>query len=305
MLKTNIACVFAICLGLFVAAQAQSPPFPGTFPQGTFTNRAALDASVGCSQATTFLARTTGLSGTETTAYTNLICGMVSDGTWSLMDALYIFATNTTTTAALNLVSTNFTGTVNGTLTFSADHGWTGDGSTGYFDTGFVPATASSPNWTQNSASFGVYNRTNRATAQAYTDIGSGTQVGGPALTFFCISNYTGNLSFIAIDTANGVSTAATNSQGQWICSQTSSTLGSQYKNGNATPIQTNTNATSQNANLSIVVFGRWSGGTAVIDFSADQMSAAFAGGGLTATQASNVASRINGYMTALGINVY
>jgi len=40
---------------------------------------------------TAFLARTSGLSGTETAAYMALINGMVTDGTWALMDArLYI-----------------------------------------------------------------------------------------------------------------------------------------------------------------------------------------------------------------------
>jgi hypothetical protein len=33
----------------------------------------------GCSQATAFLARTSGLDGTHTMAYTNLICGLVTD----------------------------------------------------------------------------------------------------------------------------------------------------------------------------------------------------------------------------------
>src|ERR1039457_3408340 len=83
-------------------------------------------------QTTAFLARTSGLSGTETTAYTNLINGLVSDGTWSLLDALYIFATNSTTTANLNLISTSFGLTQHGTVTFSADHGYTGDGTAGY-----------------------------------------------------------------------------------------------------------------------------------------------------------------------------
>ena len=43
MLRTRIACVFAICAGLLLSAQ--SPPFPGSFPAGVFTNRAALDAA--------------------------------------------------------------------------------------------------------------------------------------------------------------------------------------------------------------------------------------------------------------------
>jgi hypothetical protein len=43
MIRTKIACVFAICAGLFLLS-AQSP-FPGQLPPGIFTNRAALDAS--------------------------------------------------------------------------------------------------------------------------------------------------------------------------------------------------------------------------------------------------------------------
>src|SRR5208283_3321474 len=88
-----------------------------------------------------------------------------TDGTWSLLDALYIFATNTTTTAALNLVSSSFTGTVNGTLTFSADNGWTGDGSTGYFGTNFIPSIALG-NCKLNSCSMGIYDLTSNTGAQ-------------------------------------------------------------------------------------------------------------------------------------------
>jgi hypothetical protein len=52
-------------------------------------------------QTTAFLARTSGLSGTETLAYKALINGLVADGVWSLLDALWIFATNTTLTASI------------------------------------------------------------------------------------------------------------------------------------------------------------------------------------------------------------
>ena len=89
------------------------------------SNTLAIAGSGGCSQATTFIARTSGLSGTESAAYTAMICGMVTDGTWTLFDALYIFATNTTTSANLNLVSTNYNITVGVAPTFSADHGYT------------------------------------------------------------------------------------------------------------------------------------------------------------------------------------
>jgi hypothetical protein len=85
-----------------------------------------------------------------------MICGMVTDGTWSLLDALYIFATNNTTTANLNLVSTSFGITQVGTVTFAADTGYTGDGSTGALGTNFNPNVVSGVNYSLNSASFGV-----------------------------------------------------------------------------------------------------------------------------------------------------
>jgi hypothetical protein len=40
-------------------------------------------------QAAAFLARTSGLSLVERRAYINLINGMVTDGDWALLDALY------------------------------------------------------------------------------------------------------------------------------------------------------------------------------------------------------------------------
>jgi hypothetical protein len=134
----------------------------------------ATSGGAGCTAATNFLARTSGLSGTETTAYTTMICGLVTDGVitgnlsgatgcGSVLDGLYIFATNTTTTANLNLCGTSYGLTQHGSVTFNADTGYTGDGTTGYFDTGFNPSTAGG-NFSLNSASIGSYILTNRTT---------------------------------------------------------------------------------------------------------------------------------------------
>jgi hypothetical protein len=96
---------------------------------GAGVNPAPSGGGGGCSQATNFLARVSSASltidGTHTTAYTNLICGLVTDGiiTGSMsgsgsgasacgagsFDGLYIFATDTTagsnqTLTTLNLV---------------------------------------------------------------------------------------------------------------------------------------------------------------------------------------------------------
>jgi hypothetical protein len=71
------------------------------------------------------------------------------------------------------------------------------------------------------------------------------------------------------------------------------------YKNGSSFDNPSNTSGSLSNANF--YIFN--ANGTS--DFSTHQLSAAFIGGGMNATQAGNVQSRINAYMTALGVNVY
>jgi hypothetical protein len=117
-------------------------------------------------QASTFLARTSGLNATETNAYCNLINGLVADGIWTSFDAIYVLATNTTTTAALNLVSTSFSLLTVGSPTFTADRGYTGAASAALntqFDT-----TVGGRNYTQNSASLWAWTLTNFSSGGDY-----------------------------------------------------------------------------------------------------------------------------------------
>jgi hypothetical protein len=88
----------------------------------------------GAAQAAAFLARTSGLSGTETTVYNNLFSCLSGNNAQAqnvlpLLDAYYFFATNTSATASLNLISRNYTITpVGGTPIFTADVGFTTSG---------------------------------------------------------------------------------------------------------------------------------------------------------------------------------
>ena len=275
---------------------------------------------VGCSQATTFLARTTGLSGTETTAYTNLICGLVSDGIitgtmngansgsgacGSLLDALYIFATNNTTTANLNLCGTSYTLTPSNTPTFMADNGYTGNASNMQLSTNFTPTSATTPNYSQNSASMGAYVLNSRTTTQTYASIGA-KQLSGTFYSY--VQNYrtsgANNVNVEMNGTTFPFGTASpANAQGFTAVVRASSTAISAYKNNNSTPFINAVADTSQgNMNVSISILnanGLSSG------FSADQISAAFIGGGLTGAQWLAISTRVNNYMTALGVNVY
>jgi len=109
--------------------------------RGMIAGRGALDVSSGDAAATTaFLARTSGLDGTHTTAYKDFINGIVADGIFSNFDAIYIIATQDLTTARLNIIQNNFNLTGTG-MTFVADRGATGSGAN-VFSTGFTPSTA-------------------------------------------------------------------------------------------------------------------------------------------------------------------
>lgn len=74
-----------------------------------------------------------------------------------LLDAAFIWAQDGSKDAArVNIYNPSTLGTFNGTITFTSNEGMLGDGSTGYFDTGINPSTASG-NYTQNDASLGVW----------------------------------------------------------------------------------------------------------------------------------------------------
>jgi hypothetical protein len=90
----------------------------------------------------------------------------------TVLDALYILATNTMTTANLNICGTSYGLTSTAAPTFSADHGYTGNGSTQFLITGFAPSSAAGT-YSQNSASLGVYVLTSRTVGQAYSEIGA------------------------------------------------------------------------------------------------------------------------------------
>lgn len=282
----------ALCLATLAPAR----------PAGVLILAGAGSAPSGCSQATAFLARTSGLSGTETTAYTNMICGMVTDGTWGLFDALYIFATNTTTTANLNLISTSFgITTVGGTPTFSADQGYTTAGANA-LNTNFIPSS-SGTNYTLNSSSLGVYILTNDTLSNSRVDMGGsdGTNQADFASNFAHVAFANVN------DASNGTQPATTTSQGFWAATRTAASgAGAKniYQNSSATSIGASSTASSSLPAFSMYIGARNVSGSQSFN-SSRQYSAAFIAAGLTGAQFVLVSNRINAYMTALGINVF
>ena len=105
------------------------------------------------------------VSATQEGRVNNLITGLKTDGIWSSLDRLWLYAGESSAQQAAIDIRSLATSTVHGTLTLSAG-GYTGDGTSGYIDTGFNPTTAGG-NFSASAGSIGVYDRSN-FTSNAY-----------------------------------------------------------------------------------------------------------------------------------------
>lgn len=139
-------------LGLVVALTLAATPASSQIFSPQFLFQSA-SGTPGCSQSTAFYAQ---LATQPTTArkslYNALICGLVTDGVFSKLDALYIFAAFDGPTALTNLVQVTYGGTSVNSATFTQDRGYTGNSSNMEVSTSFNPSTAIAANFVQNSA---------------------------------------------------------------------------------------------------------------------------------------------------------
>jgi len=284
-----------------------------SFPPGVFNGRAALDATSGvCSQASTYLTALSSASGAPTagtqTAITTLICGLVTDGVFSKLDVLYLFAINSNGAGDLGAANAlvnaanpgTFNGTANGSPSFSANNGYAGvDASTTvYIDTGFNPSTATSPQFTRNSS---------HVMAWPYTNAASGAS-GGSAIALVLGSNntsrvyprYSDNNFYSDANSATnstGVSNN-TNTGGMYLVSRTGASSVDHYK------ITTNQGNTSESSaavlNGNFAVLAQRVAGAGVNFGSALQLATVSIGGGLSSTDVSNLESRLCTYLTTV-----
>jgi hypothetical protein len=122
-------------------------------------------------------------------------------------------------------------------------------------------------------------------------------------LTPFAVSNH---VDLKICDTGNDIS--LTNSfgtkQGSWGGLRTGAASTALYRNQSLVTTGTGTSGTFSANNVYVFAVNS-NNVNAAGSFLPDQMSAAFTGGGMTAAQLQQLQSRINAYMTALGINVY
>jgi hypothetical protein len=180
--------------------------------------------SGGCSQATAFLARVTT---SHTAAYTTMICGMVTDGTWGSFDVLWILATDTSATALTNLVSSSFPLTNNGAAVFTANTGYTGGSSGQYLSSTYQWSTGT--NFKQNSAMIMAWSTGNAGggTGDVLDDCSSNNN---PKI----LPNFSGSAFFILNSTGAGQNSITVTNSGDGLLAddRSSATAVVGYQNG-------------------------------------------------------------------------
>ena len=259
--------------------------------------------NAGCAQATTYLARTTGGNeGGNVANMTAFICGLVTDGVitgnlsttgcGTTLDALYVFAQQNSADSFLNLCDTSYTITQGGTNTFTSYVGWNGfNTSGGSLDTNFNSTTATSPNYTQNSASFGFWSVavTNEAIAEMGT---SNTGATGESNIY---DHYTDGDFYVRANngTLGGVSSPGT--KGLFVADRPNSSNIIPYWDGISQGTQTVTSQAPYNGVFFI--------GVSLTGSSSNQQFAeAHIGASLGATLNLALYSRLRTYMTAVGV---
>lgn len=244
----------------------------------------------GCSQATTFLARTS-LTGSDVTNYTALICGLVSDGVWAKLDAFYVFAAPNTTVANLNLISTSYTLTTTTSPAFTVSQGYTPNGSSQFLNSGYIPSI-NGVNYTLNSASIFGWSGTNLRKDAAGLNGYFASSTPGAYInpwnssidsTANNLNDSTGANTF-SPSLANGLFTASRLSSANYIVYRNATALGTQNDTSTALPSSSFYATVTNNSmgNTRLVSMNGW-------------------GGGLTATDVSNLYSRGSTFLSAQG----
>jgi hypothetical protein len=303
-------CVATILTGVSYLATAPTAVRANLLQGPTGTAPVAPTGS--CSQSTAFFARVWALPATldgtvggtagptnHLAAYDNFICGLVTDTVIDLMDALYIFATNTATgtntaVADLNLLSSNYPITAHGSPTFTANAGYTGvdSSTTVYLDTPLNPSTYGGF-CILNSCHVSVHSFT---ATQATATGGAELDASSTGTSLQLLIYYSDSTSYGYGNTTSAVNCLPGTAAGNWIMSRTTSSIQHIIHDGADCSIagQGAAPVSLPNANLTILARSDHSTG------GGRQIGEASIGAGIDATRAANFRTRLCTYMTAV-----
>jgi hypothetical protein len=235
------------------------------------------------------------VSSTQQGRVDTLIRGLKTDGLFALMDRMWLFAGESNVFQARIDIINLQSHVQHGTPTSFTVAGYKGDGVSFYLDSGFKPSTAGHV-WGLDSASIGWYDQ---STVRTGLNMGS-----FDAADNEMYARYSGGSPLVEINgSATGnLSGTTTDGSGFWVGTRTAHTTVTAYHNGGSS-LGTDTAASSALEVSPFFIFARDSGSPD--NFSSSQLSMVFVGGGLNATQATNLSTRVNAYMTSWGVNLY
>lgn len=238
-----------------------------------------------------------GVSSARRKLVNGLIQTLKSAGVWNALDRLWLFAAENSTAALIDLVARSTATAVN-SPTFTADRGYTGNGTSSYLDSNFNPGTAPGPKqYAANDASFGTWVVTPPTTVNGFE-----------------VANEFGAYSFFAtrwssvnrrweVNSASNPSTPLAHGgehTGFFHGERVSSTAGALYRNGS--PLMT-TDATSIGVipNRKVFILGYVHTSTPS-NFSNAQIGAVHVGRSLGAEGQARLYAALRTYMTAVGV---
>ncbi len=227
-----------------------------------------------------------------------LITGLKTDGIWTKLDRMWLFAIENSTEALIDIV-TSTAATVVGAPTFTANRGYTGvdqASPTAYLNSNYI-TSVNGVQYTQNSAHLSIWSVTNTASVNGGACIGVDDGVTSNGIYDTYID---GNCYFRCNDAPqSGAAGVPPSMTGHFIANRTGASASQGYRNGAlfASPNQT---SGALVASFMAVLAQNSSGGVAL--GTPQQIAMASLGAGLTGTDATNLYNRLRTYMTAVGV---
>lgn len=229
---TWLVIITAAALAVVMPARSQSPLSMQRYGVGK-----VVAAGGGCTEATNWITRAlaadAAYDATHQADDTTFICGLVTDGLWSGVDVIKVYATQSSAVALLNMKSASFASSLVNSPSFTADRGYKSDGSTSYINSNFNPTSAAGACGI-NSCAISSAQITSRTADNNGSLIGVVTATTG--YSYIVPKQATAQFSVdVNGNTFVGPISNVTNAQGIFFASRTSSSAVASYQN--ATPI--------------------------------------------------------------------
>lgn len=222
-------------------------------------------------------------------AMRTLINSLKSANVWQELDLLYVFAVHAADAACINWKNPGqYTATQFGNLLFTANSGFTGDGSSAYLSTNFNPLT-NGVNFLQNDACYGGWQLNN-----AQSDFATWASTLTSNNRSVIVTRTTSDLTQYRINSSSAVTVSNTDSRGLFVADRSDGSNASIYKNGSLVSTDALASGTITSATFQVFLAG-------TTNFSSSSTAVFFCGGSLGATKQAALYSALQTYLQSVG----